>query len=246
MRHPKPRPRKSGTSTAKKNERKAEIEARTQRGESAEEIAEALQRDGAVLARGASTVLRLQTYWGLIPYDEGRARGRHAKGKKEVREKEKVSQREREREANRVQREGNMHYPADCSFGPKKRANGAAGVDDEDDADEGAGMDDGPLPSFMEEALSSPVGGGGRPAHDGISVAAEIMSVDFLVDLANSTLGAANNLKSMLLAYQAGVPTQGSGSMLPPTLEDLSTARRKVREAAAVMHDLAVEPSAAN
>ena len=61
-----------------------------------------------------------------------------------------------------------------------------------------------------------------------------------LVDLASSTLEAATNLKEMLKAYQAGRPV--AGSLFAPTLEDLSTARKKVREAAIVMYDMADEP----
>ena len=90
-----------------KSERKADIEARTQRGESAQQIADALIAQGVQLAKGASTILRLQTYWGLIPFDKDRARGR----KKEIREAEKVSEKEREREANLAQRSGNQYYP---------------------------------------------------------------------------------------------------------------------------------------
>jgi arginine repressor len=241
MKHPKPRPKKGSTASALKSERKAEIEARTQRGETAEQIADALIAQGFQLSKGASTVMRLQTFWGLIPYDKDRARGRVAKKAKEAKEKEKVSQREREKEANRVQREGNMHYPADCSFGPKKRANGID-VDDELEPDTDF-TERLPPPPWPEDPMLQTTDVD-RPTQDGVSVAAEIMSVDFLVDLANSTLAAATNLKSMLLAFQSGIPVPNSGSMSPPSLEDLSTARRKVREAAAVMHDLAAEPSA--
>lgn len=52
----KPRPRKPGTQNAGINVRKAEIEMRTQRGESAEQIAAALQAQGHELKRGASTI----------------------------------------------------------------------------------------------------------------------------------------------------------------------------------------------
>jgi hypothetical protein len=43
--------------------RKAEITARTERGESAEQIAAALQAQGFTLSKGPSTIWRLQTYW---------------------------------------------------------------------------------------------------------------------------------------------------------------------------------------
>ena len=50
-----------------------------------------------------------------------------------------------------------------------------------------------------------------------------------------------NYLKEMLNAYQAGKPLPGT--LFVPTLDDLSSARKKVREAAAVMGDLAVDPN---
>lgn len=241
MKHPKPRPKRGNAAYRMQNERKAEIEARTKRGESAEQIAEALISQGAKLNRGASSILRLQTYWGFIPPDKARARGRDAAKKKEKREAEKTSKREREKEANLAQQRGNMHYPSDCSFGPKKRANGLVNGGN---GGEGGDVDLNVDPELLgnEDLQNLAQVNGAASSHDGVSIAAEIMSVDFLVDLANSTLGTAHNLKEMLLAYQSGVPVQNSASRSPPTLEDLSSARKKVREAAAVMHDLAVEP----
>lgn len=232
----KARVKKPATKNAKQMQRKAEIEARTQRGESADEIAAALEAQGFDLKKGASTILRLQTTWGLIPPDQQRA----LKGSKK---QLKVSKRETEREANKEQQTQTLHYPTNCNFGPKKRVNGNA--------------NDGDLPTAMDadsdtepwvDTAGSPITA--RPTQGqvyqppSVSVAAELMSVEFLVDLANSTLGAANNLKDMLLAYQAQQPTHGSTAGVPPTLEDLATARRKVREAAAVMHDLALDPAA--
>ncbi|KAK3057992.1 hypothetical protein LTR09_001069 [Extremus antarcticus] len=250
MKHPKARQKNGARSAHQQNARKADIAARTARGETAEQIAEAMTADGMQLLRGPSTILRLQTFWGLIPPDEDRARGRSAAKRrddrqKEVREVAKVSQREKEKQANRAQRSGNLHYPADCSFGPKKRANGTFAEDgDDEDDDEGMNADVG-LMGTVDEVFGTPYPNGvPQPTQDGVSVAAEIMSVDFLVDLANSTLGAANHLKEMLLAYQSGVPMATSPTASPPTLDDLTTARRKVREAAAVMHDLAAEPTA--
>ena len=239
----KPRPKKSSTRTAKSGARKAEIELGTQRGESAEQIANALIAQGCELKKGASTITRLQTQWGLIPYDENRARGRRSTNGTSPRVKKpkvpKVSRRELEREANQQQQTQTMHYPTNCSFGPKKRVNGNVL-----DADGDPSLD----PDSDSELLPNPtsldtVPGRYEPrqAQSAVDVAAEIMSVDFLVDLANSTLGAAQNLKDMLLAYQARRPVDSLASA-PPTIEDLSTARRKVREAAAVMHDLAADP----
>ena len=65
------------------------------------------------------------------------------------------------------------------------------------------------------------------------------MSVEILVDLASSTLSAANRLKDILFAVQMQRPAPGSMSALPPSAEDLATARRKVMEAAKLVVELA-------
>lgn len=78
-----------------------------------------------------------------------------------------------------------------------------------------------------------------------VDVAAELMSADMLVDLASSTLQAAQRVKELFVARQGGHPV--AGAMHVPTDDDIAAAKRKVREAAAVMHDLAlpnVGPSA--
>lgn len=265
-----PRPKKTeGTKSSGISARKAEIEARTHQGQSAEEIAEALGARGYALKKGASTILRLQTQWNLIPPDPDRARGRKRKKERELDEEgnpvPKIRKkdlpkilREQEREANKVQQmqAQTLHYPSNCSFGPKKRVAGAPvdGVNggsaedgimlNDDDANDGNIMPglDGISAPLQQQQLPYPTQMETPQQGQSVSVAAEIMSVEFLVDLANSTLGAANNLKDMLLAYQARQPVPGSMTGLSPSIEDLSTARRKVREAAAVMHDLAVDP----
>ena len=246
MKATKTRPKQPHTKNARSSARKAEIEARTRRGETAEQIAAALEAQGHEFKNGESTVLRLQTTWGLIPPDEDRARGRKRKARAERAKRNpaspKLSKREQEREANKKQQNSNLHYPTNCSFGPKKRVNGTT-VDSNHDVD--IDSHDQPrqlLPSFEEYSI--PAQNTSQTTHPSVSVAAEIMSVEFLVDLATSTLGAATNLKDMLLAYQARQPASNSLTGIPPTLEELSTARRKVREAAAVMHDLAVDPVA--
>jgi hypothetical protein len=68
------------------------------------------------------------------------------------------------------------------------------------------------------------------------------MSVEILIDLATSTLSAAHNLKDMLLAHQGQRPLQRLNAGLTPTLDDLTNARKKVREAAGLMLDLAADP----
>lgn len=244
MKATKTRPKSRHTKNAKTSARKAEIEARTQRGETAEQIVAALEAQGHEFKNGESTILRLQTTWGLIPHDENRARGRRKERKKARTSKDpaspKLSKREQEREANKQQRTGTQHYPTNCSFGPKKRVNGVTVGNAQDVDMDSPQQHQRLLPTFDDYSTSAP--NVNQPTHTSVSVAAEIMSVEFLVDLATSTLGAATNLKDMLLAYQAGHPGPNSLSGLPPTLEELSTARRKVREAAAVMHDLAVDP----
>lgn len=244
----KPRPKRANTQTAKGVARKAEIEARTQHGETAEQIAEALIAQGYELKNGSSTILRLQTFWGLIPHDPNRTRGKKNKSKdgtpKKAAGPPKVTKKEKsemEREANRQQQTQTLHYPTNCSFGPKKRANAGLSTEDgggeefEDDSNEDDYM---AAPDNDDYAPTT-----GPMEQQTVSVATEIMSVEFLVDLANSTLAAATNLKDMLHAYQSQTPAASSRSVFPPTLDDLTTARRKVREAAAVMHDLAAEPT---
>jgi len=212
--------------------RKTEIEARTSRGESAERIAAALEAQGHVLRKGSSTILRLQTQWGLIPPDPRRARGR----KRTVAERKeaalaKEAEREQEREVVMQQHDGTQHYPTNCSFGPKKRVNGAHNTEPEVLQLESAPPPQAlPLPANSSHPQPNP------------SFATEVMSADFLVDLATSTLAAATHLKTMLLACHLG-QTGPDGQV--PTREDLSTARRKVREAASVMHDLAADSAVA-
>lgn len=72
----------------------------------------------------------------------------------------------------------------------------------------------------------------------------DMMSAELLVDLATSTLAAANRHRELLLAAQLRRPAPGSVDALPPIAEDIATARRKFVEAARVAIDLALdEPS---
>ncbi|KAK5126764.1 hypothetical protein LTR85_009698 [Meristemomyces frigidus] len=68
---------------------------------------------------------------------------------------------------------------------------------------------------------------------------ADIMSAEILVDLTRSAFVAASELKDILLAAQLQKPAPGSMSALPPSAEDLATARRKVVEAARCVVELA-------
>ncbi|KAK4972667.1 hypothetical protein LTR42_005960 [Elasticomyces elasticus] len=67
-----------------------------------------------------------------------------------------------------------------------------------------------------------------------------IMSAELLVDLANSALVAATELKDLILAVQMQRPAPNSMSALPPSVDDIRNARRRVREAASVVKDLAM------
>ncbi|KAK3117653.1 hypothetical protein LTR53_000781 [Teratosphaeriaceae sp. CCFEE 6253] len=84
-----------------------------------------------------------------------------------------------------------------------------------------------------------------QPAHrarpqPAIPGSADIMSAEILVDLATSSLQAANTLKNLMLAVQMQRPAKGSLGALPPSMEDVAAARRKVREAAVLVMDLAM------
>lgn len=57
------------------------------------------------------------------------------------------------------------------------------------------------------------------------------MSAEMLVDLATSTLAAANRVKELYVAQQSQRPVLGMTTI--PTAEDIALAKQKVREAAA-------------
>ncbi|TKA79117.1 hypothetical protein B0A55_02421 [Friedmanniomyces simplex] len=68
----------------------------------------------------------------------------------------------------------------------------------------------------------------------------DVMSAELLVDLANSALVAATDLKDLVLAVQMRRPARNSMSASPPSAEDIMKARRRVREAASVVVELAM------
>ncbi|KAK5133814.1 hypothetical protein LTR08_007244 [Meristemomyces frigidus] len=68
-----------------------------------------------------------------------------------------------------------------------------------------------------------------------------LMSAELLVDLATTALAAANKHKDLMLAVQSQRPAPGSLGVLPPSAEDVATARRKFVEAAKVAMDLAMD-----
>jgi hypothetical protein len=225
---------------------KAEITARTAQGESAEQIAEALIAQGIELKKGASTVWRLQTYWGLIPYDKARARGRSLnKLPTAAGQSGAPIKGGRRKKATRPAADPTTFYPSDCQHGPQKRPNARSAGHDSANlidiaSDAGSESDVEPLPLMDHgEPLSN------DRSENVFSDAAELMSAEFLVDLATSTLIAAKHVREMYAARQIRVPMPGSTSNEPPTDQDIATAKQKVREAAGVMFDLALPTAAA-
>lgn len=127
-----------------------------------------------------------------------------------------------------------LHYPTNLQNGPSKRG-GPGQTPHGDDMDASYNMDSnhGPYPALDNRMqLSNP---SDVPS---VNVAAELMGTELLIDLANSTLAAAHRVKELYLAQQGLRPGPGMSSL--PTDEDIATAKRKVRESAAVMHDMAM------
>lgn len=233
--------------------RKQEITRRTLQGESVEQITAALEAQGFTFRDGVSTILRLQTHWKLIPYDHDRARG---KGRYDKKKQAKLAERgeapvgvtkpkprPKKRQPPLAPSNPNetLHYPASCANGPQKGVD-ASYLDDHDpapemDVDELSNSGFGPEP-MLPAAYTQPAS-----PDLSINLAAELMSAEFLVDLATSTLSAAHRVKELYIARQANRPATGSVSGIPPTEDDIAAAKRKVREAASVMHDLALPNS---
>ncbi|KAI5369368.1 hypothetical protein Slin15195_G002450 [Septoria linicola] len=221
--------------------RKAEIIARSERGETAEQIAAAFQAKDIALS--SSTVTRLMTFWGLIPYDKARARGRHSEAQKTKRaEREAAPKARKPRQPKQIAAPSDpsevQHYPSECAFGPQKRTTTTYPVLENPfnlDPAFDAGADSAPHIDGDDHESSAYPAQHARPTMD---VAAELMSAEMLVDLATSTLAAANRVKELYIARQAGRSLPGS--MEVPSDDDIAAAKQKVREAAAVMHDLAI------
>lgn len=181
------------------------------------------------------------TSQGLVPYDNARARGKHSDA-----EKAKRAARAGQPKAPRAPRRPKentapsnpsevQHYPTECSFGPDKRA--LAPRPAAQDPTSGTNNEMIPSPNssyFPTIEASEETGVGGPP----VDLAASLMSAEFLVDLAASTLGAANRVKDLYIAQQQQQILPGMSST--PNDEDIAAAKRKVREAAAVLHDLAL------
>ncbi|KAK3675230.1 hypothetical protein LTR78_004739 [Recurvomyces mirabilis] len=228
-----------------------ELEQLTQEGKTATQIAALLEAKGVELRAGEKTVYRLQTFWNLIPADQARTKKRSSKKKASGEPKGKANATERDAPAQdsdgRV-----LHYPANCSFGPQKRARaekgpsdvgpGATADDDEmSDSDIDSDLEDETMLEADDDGYQA-VSDGGQFASqmEPVVGANDVMSAELLVDLATSSLIAANRLKDLILAAQMRRSVPGSGSKALPTLEGIAVARRKVREAASVVMDLAL------
>lgn len=214
-----------------------------------------MEAQGTTFKAGASSVWRLLTLWRLVPYDADRARGKGKYDKKKQAEKEvrsttnrpsgqPIPSRKRKRDVPApTEKNGQfVHYPAGLANGPQKRSvvSATAPLDVLD-------------PSLSEEPLLPTAGGDDdyevptAAPHvsnsSSVDTAAKLMSTEFLIDLATSTLTAAHWVKELYLSQQAHRPAPGQAHGRPPTDEDINAAKLKVREAAAVMYDLALPSS---
>ncbi|KAK1082229.1 hypothetical protein LTR33_004073 [Friedmanniomyces endolithicus] len=78
------------------------------------------------------------------------------------------------------------------------------------------------------------------PQSAAVPGSADIMSAELLVDLANSALVAATDLKDLILAVQMRRPARNSLGALRPSAQDIMSAKKRVREAASMVVDLAM------
>ncbi|KAM3419337.1 hypothetical protein BST61_g5270 [Cercospora zeina] len=227
--------------------RKAEIVSRHERGETAEQIAAALQAQGAELRSGSSTITRLLTTWGLIPYDKARARGKHSATQVAKRAERGTTattttttttpKPRKPRATKQIAVPSNpaevVHYPSECAFGPKKRTAGATTPPDSNfnidptfdtgplaDDDDDDGGDGDAFPQTAHQSPPAPI-----QQAPSMNVAAELMSAEMLVDLATSTLAAANKVKELYVARQSGHPLPGTSHV--PTDGDIAMAKQK-------------------
>jgi DNA-binding CsgD family transcriptional regulator len=245
-----------------------EITARTERGQPAQQIADELTAEGYALNKGVSTVLRLQTFWSLIPYDQERA----TKGTKEFREKRKEDAKARrielkkQRAAEEIaqktadgrlngQASATIHYPSNCTFGPSRRVDDDVDEDNPygDVQDESMAIDTthndeddyNPLPPMDDDythcdaKYDSHHQAHHQAHHPSQDYSRDIMSANLMVDLAVSMLSAAKDVKDVLLAAQFQRPASHSTTGEPPSVQEVTLARRKLKEATRCAWDLA-------
>lgn len=254
---------------------KEEITMRTQRGEAVEQIADALTAQGVQLNKGVQTVMRLQTFWGLVPPDINKMKGKKTpqqlEDRKAARKADKIARKAAAKEAKERAVPANqpdeiIHYPGNCTAGPGQLSsrslpygltatgdgandpiNIQPGLDDSDDDDWNPlpPIDEDPAPDYHVEQANAQQPHQPqmhRPSQrqvQQLDFSREIMSAELMVDLANSMLMAANGVKDTLVAAEQGRPIVGSRSHMPPGVEDIMLARRKLKEATRCAWDLA-------
>ncbi|EME49362.1 hypothetical protein DOTSEDRAFT_76693 [Dothistroma septosporum NZE10] len=225
--------------TKSQEARKAEITRLTREGKTPEEIVEALEAQGIHFKNAVSTIWRLQTSWGLIEPDKHRSRGTGPyKKKKSATQAKEAGLGPASKKRKEILAPSNpgeiLHYPTNLQHGPSKRGEQPhAQHGDDMDASYNIGSNPSPYPALDNRMQMS------NPSEvPSVNVAAELMATELLIDLANSTLSAAHRVKELYLAQQALRP--GPGMSAVPTNDDVATAKRKVRESAAVMHDMAM------
>ncbi|OQO08609.1 hypothetical protein B0A48_06479 [Cryoendolithus antarcticus] len=192
---------------------------------------------GFELKSGVATVLRLQTFWGLVPAEHAGAaeeqsrdsveyrklRASESKARSKRRAKERAAATEAAKVAEGKVHGGGaavVHYPTNCTFG--------LGDDDDHDHDDGevhVGTSTSIAP--IQESL---------PA---FSYTRDIMSANLMVDLAISMLSAAKDVKDLMIAGEIRRPATNSITGLPPSHEEVISAKRKLKEGTKYAWDVA-------
>lgn len=182
---------------------------------------------------------------GLIPYDPARARGKLSdaqKTKRTTREAAPKISRKPRKSTTVISAPANpaevQHYPTTCAFGPVKGGTTTTTTTFIGTTTPQDPYEDEPAPPFDDEShmASSPLPPPQTPPAEhaeqpSVHHAVDIMSAEMLVDLATSTLAAANRVKELYVAQQSQRPVLGMTTI--PTAEDIALAKQKVREAAA-------------
>lgn len=200
------------------------------------------------LKKGGGGLIRLLR--GLIPYDPARARGKLSdaqKTKRTTREAAPKTSRKPRKSTTVISAPANpaevQHYPTTCAFGPVKGGTTTTTTTFIGTTTSENPYEDEPAPPFDDEShmASSPLPPPQTPPTEhaeqpSVHHAVDIMSAEMLVDLATSTLAAANRVKELYVAQQSQRPVLGMTTI--PTAEDIALAKQKVREAAAGMYCL--------
>nr|OQO21047.1 hypothetical protein B0A51_11418 [Rachicladosporium sp. CCFEE 5018] len=150
---------------------------------------------GFELKSGVATVLRLQTFWGLVPAEHAGAAEEQSRDSVEYR-KLRASE-SKARNDDHDHDDGEVHVGTSTSIAPIQES----------------------LPAF--------------------SYTRDIMSANLMVDLAISMLSAANDVKDLMIAGEIRRPATNSITGLPPSHEEVISAKRKLKEATRCAWDLA-------